>query len=78
MATDPAARGTGAGTVVVRAAAEEVRKRAAEVLWCEARESAVGFYLHCGWLLHGERFSTDYGPHRYMWLDLAAAERVTG
>lgn len=70
MATDPAARGTGAGTAVARAAAEVARERGGELLWCEARESAVGFYLRCGWQLHGQRFSTDYGPHRYMWLPL--------
>jgi GNAT superfamily N-acetyltransferase len=70
MATDPAARGTGAGTAVARLAAETAKDRGAELLWCEARESAVSFYLRCGWQLHGERFSTGYGPHRYMWLEL--------
>jgi len=73
MATEPAARGTGAGTAVVRAAAAHARDQGAEVLWCEARESAVGFYLRNGWQLHGERFSTGYGPHRYMWTDLRAS-----
>lgn len=70
MATDPAARGTGAGRAVLHAASATARDHGAEVLWCEAREAAVGFYQRCGWQLHGERFTTDYGPHRYMWIDL--------
>ena len=70
MATDPAARGTGAGRAVLRAAAATARQHGAELLWCEAREDAVGFYQRCGWQLHGERFTTDFGPHRYMWIDL--------
>ncbi len=70
MATDPAARGTGAGTAVADAAAEVARERGAELLWCEAREPAVSFYQRRGWQLHGERFATDYGPHRYMWIEL--------
>ena len=69
MATEPAGRGTGAGTAVLRAAVEFARSHGAELLWCEAREQAVGFYLRNGWQLHGERFQTDYGPHRYMWID---------
>jgi GNAT superfamily N-acetyltransferase len=70
MATDPGARGTGAGRAVLRAAAATARSHGAELLWCGAREDAVGFYQRCGWQLHGERFTTEYGPHRYMWIDL--------
>ena len=70
MATEPAVRRTGAGAAVVRAAAEVARDRGAELLWCRARQPAIGFYQRCGWQLHGEPFTTEYGPHRYMWLDL--------
>jgi len=70
MATLPEARGTGAGTVVVRGAVELARTNGGELLWCEARESAVGFYLRSGWQLWGEGFRTDHGPHRYMWIEL--------
>jgi len=70
MATEPAVRRTGAGAAVLRAAAEVARDRDAELLWCRARQPAIGFYQRCGWQLHGEPFTTEYGPHRYMWLDL--------
>lgn len=70
MATEPAVRGIGAGRAVLCAAADTARARGAELLWCQAREAAVGFYQRCGWQLHGERFSTDFGPHRYMWIEL--------
>jgi GNAT superfamily N-acetyltransferase len=70
MATDPAARGTGAGRAVLAAAAETARDQGAELLWCEAREPAVGFYQRCGWQLHGERFSKELEAHRYMWIEL--------
>jgi len=70
MATDPAARGTGTGRAVLAAAAETARDHGAELLWCEAREPAVGFYQRCGWQVHGERFSKELEPHRYMWIEL--------
>lgn len=69
MATDPAARGTGAGRSVLLAATGIARDHGAELLWCEAREPAVGFYQRCGWQLHGERF-VKVEPHRYMWIEL--------
>jgi GNAT superfamily N-acetyltransferase len=71
MATDPTVQGTGAGAAVLRSATEVARAHGAEVLWCQAREPAVGFYLRAGWRLYGERFDTDYGPHRYMWIELS-------
>ena len=70
MATDPAARGTGAGRAVLAAAADSARDHHAELLWCEAREAAVGFYQRCGWQLHGERFDKELDPHRHMWVEL--------
>jgi GNAT superfamily N-acetyltransferase len=70
MATEPAARGTGAGRAVLHAAAETARRHGAELLWCRAREVATGFYQACGWQLHGERFDTESGPHWYMWIEL--------
>jgi len=70
MATEPEARGIGAGTAVLVGAVELTRSNGGELLWCEARESAVGFYLRNGWQLWGERFQTDHGPHRYMWTEV--------
>jgi len=70
MATDPAVRGTGAGRAVLAAAAEAARDRGAELLWCEAREPAVGFYQRCGWRMHGEPFSKELVRHRSMWIEL--------
>ncbi len=70
MASEPAVRGSGAGTAVLAEATEVVRRAGAEIFWCEARQSAVGFYRRAGWRLHGKPFRNSHGPHRFMWLAL--------
>lgn len=71
MATDPAVRGDGFGALVVAEAARIARQNGADVLWCQAREAAIGFYARQGWQRHGELFDTDFGPHSEMALSLA-------
>lgn len=73
MASAPELRGHGFGALVLAEAARTAQDRSAEILWCLARESAVGFYLRYGWQAHGELFDTDLGPHQRMWLDLPAS-----
>jgi len=74
MATDPNRRGGGFGALVVAEAARVARAESAEILWCHARETALGFYARHGWQSYGEIFDTDIGPHQKMWLDLAGSE----
>ncbi|HTZ45406.1 MAG TPA: GNAT family N-acetyltransferase [Jatrophihabitans sp.] len=70
MATHPDFRGTGAGAAALGGATGQARARGAELLWCEARQPAVGFYLRHGWQLWGEPFENSHGPHRFMWVEL--------
>lgn len=74
MATEPARRGTGAGSAIVREARRVARADGASVLWCQARVPAVGFYVRHGWTPFAGLFDTDIGPHQRMWLWLLASE----
>jgi GNAT superfamily N-acetyltransferase len=49
MATDPAHQGHGVGTQLLRAAETRLASRGAQVLWANARDSAIGFYVATGW-----------------------------
>jgi GNAT superfamily N-acetyltransferase len=73
MATEPRHRGSGAGTAVLHGAERIARADGATVLWCMARETAVGFYLRHGWTTFDTMFDTDLGPHQRMWLRLSPA-----
>jgi GNAT superfamily N-acetyltransferase len=77
MATDPAYRGSGAGTAVLREAGRIAVEDGASLLWCLARETAVGFYLRQGWTTFSTVFDTDLGPHQRMWLRLGPARADT-
>lgn len=70
MATDPQHRGTGAGTALLDEARRIATADRASVLWCQAREPAIGFYQRHGWTPVGELFVNDLGPHRRMQLRL--------
>jgi GNAT superfamily N-acetyltransferase len=73
MATEPRHRGLGAGTAVLAEAERIALADGATVLWCLARETAVGFYLGRGWTTFQTLFDTDLGPHQRMWLRLSPA-----
>jgi GNAT superfamily N-acetyltransferase len=70
MATDPAWRGAGAGSQILRAAKQISADAGATVLWCQAREPAIPFYRRNGFAEFGELFDTELGPHRRMWIEL--------
>jgi GNAT superfamily N-acetyltransferase len=74
MATLPTHRGQGLGAAVVRAAVDHVRAHGGELLWCNARETAVGFYRRQGFAIHGDVFADERHtiPHRRMWRELRA------
>lgn len=64
MASDPAVRGLGYGTAVLRAGLAEAAARGAGLVWCNGRTSARGFYEHHGFTARGEEFTVpDIGPH---------------
>ena len=67
MATHPDVRGAGAGRAVVDAALEQVRKAGAELLWCDARKVALGFYDRLGFERIDEWYHVpNVGPHQLM------------
>ena len=72
MAVDATHQGQGIGAQILAAAADRLRARGVHVLWCNARDTALGFYDGLGFIVHGEGFVTgDSGlPHHVMVLDL--------
>jgi predicted GNAT family N-acyltransferase len=64
MATDPAARGGGAGRALVEALVAEVRDQGGDLVWCDARTSAVGFYERMDFEVVTREFDKPgVGPH---------------
>jgi predicted GNAT family N-acyltransferase len=72
MATDPAVRGTGAGRALVWTGLARVRSRGGDLVWCDARVAAAGFYERMGFrIVTGEYEKPPVGPHLGMVIDLA-------
>ncbi|MFZ4784934.1 MAG: GNAT family N-acetyltransferase [Flavobacteriales bacterium] len=68
MATDPAYRGQHAGKVLVEKAFDILREKGVDVLWCDAREVAVGFYESLGFVKLPEKYDIPkIGPHYFMY-----------
>lgn len=78
MATEPDVRGQGAGATVLQAVVEFVADAGGGRLWCNARESAVGFYARHGLRAEGDIYPDGPSgappiPHRRMWRAVAPA-----
>ncbi len=68
MATAPEVRGAGFGRALVAASVAFTCERGIELIWCNARTSALGFYGKLGWEISGPEFEVpDVGPHFHMW-----------
>ena len=64
MATDPAVRGTGAGRALVVEGLTRVAARGGDLVWCDARVAAAGFYERMGFtVVTGEYDKPGIGPH---------------
>lgn len=71
MATDPEYRGKHTGEMLVKKAIEMLRSRNYDVLWCDARLKAVGFYEKIGFRVLGEIYEVPkIGPHKFMYFEL--------
>jgi GNAT superfamily N-acetyltransferase len=72
MAVDSSLQGHGVGTVLLSAAIERLRHAGAEVLWANARDSAMTFYERMGMTMVGPGFTTadTLLPHHRVVLDL--------
>ncbi|MGX5655133.1 GNAT family N-acetyltransferase [Geodermatophilus nigrescens] len=76
MATDPAVRGTGAGRALVAAGLALVGERGGDLLWCNARTGAAGFYERLGFaVVTGEFDVPPIGPHVGMLTAVPGATR---
>lgn len=71
MATHPDVRGTGAGKLLVQTGIQLLRDLRCDVLWCDARIKAVGFYASIGFHRLEEIYQVpQIGPHQFMWFEL--------
>ena len=71
MATDPRVRGHGAGRALVAEGLARLSARGAQLVWCDARRPAVGFYERCGFTIVTEEYDLrPVGPHRGMLIEL--------
>ena len=72
MAVAPEQQGTGVGRAIMAAAIERLRGDGYDVLWANARDTALGFYARCGMQVVGDGFVTgETGiPHHTVVLDL--------
>lgn len=67
MAVHPDRRGLGLGAVLVAEALSGVKAAGGDLLWCNARTSASGFYVRLGFAVVGEAFELPgIGPHHLM------------
>ncbi|WP_369131793.1 GNAT family N-acetyltransferase [Modestobacter sp. I12A-02662] len=71
MATDPRVRGHGAGRALVAEGLSRVAARGGDLVWCDARASAVGFYAKLGFTIVTDEYDLrPVGPHRGMVIEL--------
>jgi predicted N-acetyltransferase YhbS len=71
MATDPLVRGRGVGRALVAEGLSRVSAMGAQLVWCDARKAAVGFYERCGFTVVTEEYDLrPVGPHRGMLIEL--------
>lgn len=73
MATDPAHQGRGLGRELLEEALPRLRAGAFDVLWANARDSALGFYERLGFEVVGDGFLAGPAgdiPHHIVVLDL--------
>jgi len=72
MAVDPMWQGQGLGRLLFEEAVSRLRQAGADVLWANARDSALGFYVRFGMEVVGEGFvpAASGVPHHVVVLDL--------
>lgn len=64
MGTAPGVRGRGYGAALLKAGVAEAAAAGAEIVWCNGRTSACGFYERAGFSAVGEEFTLEpSGPH---------------
>jgi predicted GNAT family N-acyltransferase len=71
MATAQDFRGQGLSSALLRTAFPLIKKNSVNLVWCNARSSATGFYHKVGFELVGEEFDiAGVGPHYMMFINI--------
>jgi ribosomal protein S18 acetylase RimI-like enzyme len=70
VATDPDVRGLGAGRALVAEGLTRVVALGGDLVWCDARVAAVGFYERIGFTVVTRDYDLTPGPHRGMVIEL--------
>lgn len=71
MATDPAYRSRGCGSLVLKACLDHARREGGATVWCNARTGASGFYFRHGFVKMSDIYEMPgIGPHYLMKCDL--------
>jgi GNAT superfamily N-acetyltransferase len=71
MATLPEFQGHGLSSALLRTAFPVIKQNQCNILWCNAREKAMGFYTKVGFVAHGELFTIqNIGKHMLMSIKL--------
>jgi len=71
MATSPSVRGKQAGRKIIEASIKKLKQMDIDLLWCDARLEATGFYEKLGLQMKGEIYDVpNIGPHKLMYIKL--------
>lgn len=71
MATSPSVRGKQVGRQIIEVSIEKLKNMNIDLLWCDARLEATGFYEKLGFKMKGDIYNVpDIGPHKLMYLEL--------
>jgi len=71
MATSPSVRGKQVGRKIIEASIEKLKQMDIDLLWCDARLEATGFYEQLGLQMKGEIYDVpNIGPHKLMYIKL--------
>ncbi len=72
MATEPSEQRKGFGTMIFHGAMDYLKKETdVEILWCNARVTAFGFYEKMSFTILGEIFDIpNLGPHKTGYIEL--------
>lgn len=77
MATSPSIRGNGIGKAIIEFAITELAKRRVELLWCDARIKACGFYENLDFKIKGEIYEVpEIGPHKLMYKEILSYQKT--
>lgn len=71
LAVEPSVQKTGIGNSLLNYITEYARENKATRIWCNARDSAIGFYIKAGFIQTGKLFSKNGYDYEIMEKDLA-------